>query len=458
MDGITGGPVDRSTHHAGVPANETGVGTDGALRQRVAELEERNRALQLAAERSDLDRQQFSDLYDYAPVGYVTVDEQGFIHRANLTAAALLGETPQALVGIRLSHFASGADRAACAAFVHGAFQASGTTSFELALARGKWRAEHVQLIASPAASGRDLGHAGAQARVAILDVTARWKAEEAQRALQHRFETAVSAMAEGVMVLDASGVILSSNTAAERILDLGAGEMVGRKHGDPNWRVVHEDGSPFREEEHPVEAVLRTGIAHWNVLMGVQPPDRPAVWLRVSVEPLRGKDGSVQGAVVTFADATEERRAAEELRENREQLASVLEAGSDGYWDWEVATGRIQMSARMSAILGGPAIETVGYAWTWPDRVDPEERAQVERGLAAAAAGKVGKIDVQYRVRISGGAWKWLRARGKVVERGANGEPVRLAGIISDITGLKVRGGAPRRHHVRRQRVLEKA
>ena len=423
----------------------------------MAELEERNRALQLALERSDLDRQQLSDLYDYAPVGYVTVDERGFIHRANLTAAALLGETPQSLVGIRLSHLAAGADRAACAAFVHGAFRASGPTSFELALAPAKWRAEHVQLIASPAASGRDLGHAGAQARVAILDVTARWTAEEAQRAIQHRFETAVSAMAEGVMVLDASGVILSSNTAAERILDLGAGEMIGRKHGDPNWRVVHVGGRPFREEEHPVDEVLRTGIARWNVLMGVHPPDRPVVWLRVSAEPLRSKD-AVQGAVVTFADVTEERRAATELRENREQLARVLEAGSDGYWDWEVATGRIQMSARMSAILGGPAIETVGYAWTWPDRVDPEERAQVERGLAAAAAGKIGKIDVQYRVRISGGAWKWIRARGRVVERGESGEPVRLAGIISDITDLKVRGVAPRRHHVRRRRILEKA
>lgn len=451
--------MDRpSKHHAGAPANEMGLGSDAALRHRVAELEEQIGALRLAAEQADLERQQYLDLYEYAPVGHVTVDEQGFIHRANRTAAALLGEPPQALVGIRLSHFASGADRAACTSFLHGAFQASGPTSCEVALARGKWRAEHVQLIAAPASSGRDLGHAGAQVRIAIVDVTERRKAEEAQRTSQHRFESAVSAMAEGVVVLDASGVILSTNTAAERILDLCAGEMVGRKHGDRRWRLVHEDGSPFHEEDHPVDAVLRTGIARWNVLMGIHAPDRPDGWLRVSAEPLRSGDGSVQGAVVTFADATEERRRAVESREAQEHLVRVLEAGSDGHWEWELGTGRIQMSARMSAILGGPAIETVGYAWNWPDRVDPEERGRVERGLAAAAAGKIGKIDVQYRVRVSGGAWKWLRARGSVVERGPKGEPARLAGIVSDITEVKLRAGAARPRHVRRRRILEKA
>jgi PAS domain S-box-containing protein len=443
--------------HTGTPVNDSLVGHDAALRHRLAEIEEQNRALQLAAEQADLVRQQFLDLYDYAPVGYVTVDEHGVVHRSNLTAAALLGETNQSLVGTRLSSFARSAERAACASFLHAAFRASGPTSCELALARGKWRAEHVQLIAAPAASGRDLGHAGAQVRVAIIDITARRKVEEAQRASQQRFESAVSAMAEGVVVLDASGVILSSNTAAERILDLGPGEMVGRKHGDPAWRVVHEDGSPFLEEDHPVEAVLRTGIARWNVLMGIHAPDRPEVWLRVSVEPLRGADRSVQGAVVTFGDATEERRRGVESRETQEHLARVLEVGCDGHWEWELATGRIQMSARMSALLGGPAIETVGYAWNWPDRVDPGDRAKVERGLAAAAHGKIGKIDVQYRVRVSGGAWKWLRARGGVVERGANGEPVRLAGIVTDITDVKVRSGPARRHHVRRQRILDK-
>jgi PAS domain S-box-containing protein len=409
----------------------------------VAELEQQNRALRFAAEQSDLEKQQFSDLYDYAPVGYVTVDEKGLIHRANLTAAALLGETRQGLVGARLVSFVKADGKGACATFLQAAFQATGPTSCDVALPRGKWRAEHVQLIAAPAASGHDLGHAGAQARIAILDATARWKMEQELRASQHRFESVVSAMAEGVVVLDASGVVQTTNTAAQRILGMSADEMRGRASVHPGWRVVHEDGSPFPVEEFPAEAVLRTGVPRWNVLMGIQRPEDSTVWLRIDAEPLRNGDGSLQGAVVTFADVTEDQRRIDELRRNQERLARVLEAGSDGYWEWDVPTGRIWMSKQLSAILGGPAVEGEGYAWTWPDRVDPEQRVQVEEVLEAVAAGEMEQVDVQFRVRVSGGAWKWLRARGRVVERGANGEPVRLDGTVADFTASRVRSSA---------------
>ena len=82
----------------------------------------------------------------------------------------------------------------------------------------GKWRAEHVQLIASPASGGRDLGRAGAQVRIALLDVSERKRADEALRETERRFEAVVSAMAEGAVTHDASGAIVNSNTSAERI------------------------------------------------------------------------------------------------------------------------------------------------------------------------------------------------------------------------------------------------
>jgi PAS domain-containing protein len=176
---------------------------------------------------------------------------------------------------------------------------------------------------------------------------------------------------------------------------------------------------------------------------MGIQRPEDSTVWLRIDAEPLHNGDGSLQGAVVTFADVTEDQRRIDELRRNQERLARVLEAGSDGYWEWDVPTGRIWMSKQLSAILGGPAVEGEGYAWTWPDRVDPEQRVQVEEVLEAVAAGEMEQVDVQFRVRVSGGAWKWLRARGRVVERGANGEPVRLDGTVADFTASRVRSSA---------------
>ena len=74
------------------------------------------------------------------------------------------------------------------------------------------------------------------------------------------RYESVVRAMAEGVVVQNADSVILACNAAAERLLGLTADQMMGRTSTDPRWRSIHEDGSPFPGETHPVPVTLRLG------------------------------------------------------------------------------------------------------------------------------------------------------------------------------------------------------
>ena len=68
-------------------------------------MELQNEELQRAQLELQTSRADYSDLYDLAPVGYVTLSEQGLILQANLTAAALLGVPRGQLVQQFLSHF-----------------------------------------------------------------------------------------------------------------------------------------------------------------------------------------------------------------------------------------------------------------------------------------------------------------------------------------------------------------
>ena len=67
------------------------------------ELERENRQLQEEKRRLEAYRDRYVDLYDSAPVGYVTLDEEGFVQEINLTGARLLGADRDALIGYAFS-------------------------------------------------------------------------------------------------------------------------------------------------------------------------------------------------------------------------------------------------------------------------------------------------------------------------------------------------------------------
>ena len=75
------------------------------LRVHQIELELQNEELRRAQLELQTSRAEYSDLYDLAPVGYVTLSKQGVILRANLTAAVLLGVPRGQLVKQLLSRF-----------------------------------------------------------------------------------------------------------------------------------------------------------------------------------------------------------------------------------------------------------------------------------------------------------------------------------------------------------------
>ena len=76
-----------------------------ALSEQQAELELQNEELRTSQEALHVSQERYFDLYDFAPVGYCTVSEQGLILEANLTIATLLGLPRSALVKQPISRF-----------------------------------------------------------------------------------------------------------------------------------------------------------------------------------------------------------------------------------------------------------------------------------------------------------------------------------------------------------------
>lgn len=250
------------------------------------------------------------------------------------------------------------------------------------------------------------------------------------------RYESVVAAMQEGVVVQSAAGEILSCNAAAQRILGLDEDQLCGRTSLDPRWRAVHEDGSAFPGEQHPAMVTLRTGQPLSGVVMGVHKPTGELTWISINTSVVRNADEWQPHAVVaTFSDITASKAKDQRLRAQHEQLQFVFEGSNDGFWDWHVPSGRVEFSSRWAAMLGYRLDELEPHVSSWERLVHPDDQDLVGRALQAHLRGETPLYQAEHRVRARDGHWVWILDRGKVVERDARGQAVRVTGTHTDVT-----------------------
>jgi len=163
------------------------------------------------------------------------------------------------------------------------------------------------------------------------FDITDRKKSEEQLRASETRYRSVITAMSEGIVVMNREGHIETCNASAERILGLSYDQLIGRTSFDPRWHAIHEDGSPFPGEEHPAMVTLRTGQPQQDVIMGVRKPTGELTWISINSQPLCDDHGNVYAVVASFHDITARRQAEQELRFQKTLLECQTEASPDG-------------------------------------------------------------------------------------------------------------------------------
>ncbi|MEA5580775.1 diguanylate cyclase [Nodularia harveyana UHCC-0300] len=152
-------------------------------------------------------------------------------------------------------------------------------------------------------------------------DISDRIQAEIAIRDSEERYRSVIAAMAEGIILQKADGRITACNESSEEILGLTADQMIGRTCVDPIWKSIHEDGTDFPGETHPISVTLRTGEPQYNVIMGIYKPDGKLTWISVNSQPLFRRDESTPyAALASFTDITIRKEAQKALQQQVKQ------------------------------------------------------------------------------------------------------------------------------------------
>ena len=294
------------------------------LRVHQIELEMQNDELRRTQAELDAAQARYFDLYDLAPVGYITVSKPGLILEANLTATTLLGVARRVIRGVRaaplmFSQFILKEDRDLYFQRRQQLFETGEPQACDLRLAHEGdldfW--VHLEATATHAADGAPV------LRVVLIDITERKQAEAALRESESLYQSLVAVSPLSICRKDLTGrftfanqrFLEASNQSLANLIgktdfDLHPPELAEKYQGDD--RAVMDSGQA-REfiEEH---ALL----------------DGEAAIMQCYKTPIYDAAGNINGVQISFWDITDRQRTEDALRASEAKNHALVDALPD--------------------------------------------------------------------------------------------------------------------------------
>lgn len=145
-----------------------------------------------------------------------------------------------------------------------------------------------------------------------------------------------------------------------------------------------------------------------------------------------------IQGIAEKLGKIIELVTAQNELKLSQERFNLAVEGSYDGLWDWpDINQDAEWWSPQWYALLGYEDGEIEASFSHFRSILHPHDLGRMEEAVRAHFEEDV-PFDMEYRLRIKSGEYRWFRGRGKVT-RDSDGKPVRMSGSIRDINDIKL-------------------
>ncbi|MRS11949.1 MAG: PAS domain S-box protein [Actinobacteria bacterium] len=266
----------------------------------------------------------------------------------------------------------------------------------------------------------------------ATWEITQRKMAEEALREAECFSREVLDSLLAQVAVLDEEGRILGANRAWLELPD-------NRQPGDEILSVGANYLDACDRSSHPEMAAVATAIRDVTRNAGSRleveyslPTDNDVRSFHTIVSRFVGP-GPVR-VVVTHRDTTKAQSTERTLIERSRLLEEAQRVARMGWYSYDLQTDYWSCSQVLEEVFG----LTDGHPRTligWAEVVHPEDREAMVAYVRDEVVGAKRQFDREYRIqRVSDGAVRWVRGYGEL-DLDEQGNPLRLVGIIQDIT-----------------------
>ena len=131
-----------------------------------------------------------------------------------------------------------------------------------------------------------------------------------------------------------------------------------------------------------------------------------------------------------------ERKRSERALRENEARLEEAQRLASLGWWERDLQSNQVFLSDELCRIFGLSPVPLPDWHRRWIQLIHPEDRSRIDEAVSAAVRGGP-RYDVEYRLIRPDGRERTVHSRGDVTWDAA-GRPLRLFGVLQDITELR--------------------
>lgn len=373
------------------------------------------------------------DFFNNAAIGFVVVDAEDRFVEVNARMCAMLDYTRDELLDRTVSEITAAEDRAVSHDLnekLH--WGELDIIDYEKRYLKKDGTPLWVHVTVS--AVRNEYGHHVYSIRT-VEDITKRKEMEEELRTSREVLRSITDNSPDVIARFDLQLRHTFINSYGEKVYGISRGEILGKTNADLGMPA---DKVAFWNEHF--EKVLKTG-KQVNTEFDFDSPTLGHQYFLSFFVPERSKEGQVESILAITRDITDLKRTeekfrsfAEKLQESEERLRLVIEAADLGTWDFDIETGIANHSLRHDQIFGYSEPQP---EWSYEISVQhilPEFHQEVRDSVARAI--ETGYLSYDAKVHWPDGSIHWIAPRGRVYYD--KGKPLRMAGIVSDITERK--------------------
>ena len=254
------------------------------------------------------------------------------------------------------------------------------------------------------------------------------------------KFRNLLESAPDSIVIVDRDGRIKLVNAQTEKLFGYDRQELLGQPVEIliPQRFSVGHSAHRTEYSQSPRPREMGAGLELYG-----RRRDGTEFPVEISLSPLETGEGTLISS--SIRDVSERKSAAEALKASEERLQMAVEAAQLGVWDLDLAADRTIRSLRHDQIFGYASLQPEWGSESALAHVVPEDRAAFQASFETAFENN--HFFVECRIhRADDGSLRWISAEGRVY-RGPDGKPLRVMGVVADITQRKQAERALIRH-----------